>query len=397
MEWIYWVGVLVLLSLFFFLKGLIWDKPREEIQRLKKEVNELSRRHQQEITALRSEYEDHLSLAESDAARARKNYEKIQFTLNQLESNISAVPYMAGMIADIETYGLEKLALGISWSRSQVNRNKVKSIREIRKDAQLMVERNKEAQYQLGYLLALYPGLSDVIECEFKQLPSVQLSELSEHDSTRDYLSKEEYEQLSVTQRNQLALDRYVSSHNKTKWQIGRDYEQYVAYKFRELGFEVDEFGSYMGLEDLGRDLIAKRDDIVWIVQCKYWSSVKQIHEKHITQLYGTMTSYCIENGIAPEKVTGVLVTNIHLSDMAQKMANHLGILYWDEYSMGEYPRIKCNIGHDEYGETRIYHLPFDRQYDVTKIKHKGECYAMTVAEAEAKGFRRTYKWFGSK
>jgi hypothetical protein len=41
-------------------------------------------------------------------------------------------------------------------------------------------------------------------------------------------------------------------------------------------------------------------------------------------------------------------------------------------------------------------HLPFDQQYDSTKIKNKGEFYAVTVAEAEAAGFRRAFKWFGS-
>jgi len=36
------------------------------------------------------------------------------------------------------------------------------------------------------------------------------------------------------------------------------------------------------------------------------------------------------------------------------------------------------------------YHLPFDPQYDSIIIGNvDGECYVNTVAEAEAKGFRR--------
>ena len=261
-----------------------------------------------------------------------------------------------------------------------------------------MVEKNKDAQYQLAYLLELFPNLSDIIECEFKQLPMIEVNELTDYDSTRDYLSKEEYAVLSTTERNQLALDRYNSSHNKSKWQIGRDYEQFIGHQYRKKGYDVDDFGSYMGLEDLGRDIIAKKDDTTLIIQCKYWSSIKQIHEKHITQLYGTMISYCIENNIEQEKVKGVLITNIQLSDMAKQMAEYLGIKYMENYEMGQYPCIKCNLGHDELGkETKIYHLPFDKQYDITKISKKGEFYAMTVAEAEAAGFRRTFKWFGNR
>ena len=33
-------------------------------------------------------------------------------------------------------------------------------------------------------------------------------------------------------ERDQLALDRYVKSINKSKWQIGRDYELSVAYEW---------------------------------------------------------------------------------------------------------------------------------------------------------------------
>jgi hypothetical protein len=41
--------------------------------------------------------------------------------------------------------------------------------------------------------------------------------------------------------------------------------------------------------------------------------------------------------------------------------------------------------------------LPFDQQYDVTKVNGKDEFMAMTVAEAESAGFRRAYKWHGNE
>ena len=109
------------------------------------------------------------------------------------------------------------------------------------------------------------------------------------------------------------------------------------------------------------------------------------------------MISYCIENNIEKDKVKGILITNITLSPMARKMANFLGIDYAENIATGDYPCIKCNIGHDEYGDTtKIYHLPFDQQYDATKIDKPGEFFAVTVAEAEAAGFRRAMKWFGT-
>lgn len=418
MEIVYVIIGCIILFLFFYIKEIIWDKPRNEIQRLNRQLHIIEDQHQEELITVKeelnsthsdelqqlirqlhiSEYQhrEELITVKKELNSTRKDLNDSNEKMKVFESNLTAIPYMAGMISDIETYGLEELALGLSWGHSQKRLDKVKSIREIRRDARAMVEKNKEAQYQLAYLLELFPNLSDVIECEFKQLPIIEVNALSDYDATRDYLSKEEYDSLTVIERNQLALDRYNNSHNKSKWQIGRDYEEYVGYKYRKKGYQVDQFGAYMGMEDLGRDIIAKKDGKTLIIQCKYWSTVKEIHEKHITQLYGTLISYCIENNVEQSKVEGVLITNIRLSEMAKKMANYLDIKFVENYKLGEYPCIKCNIGHDEFGKTKIYHLPFDQQYDSTKIKDKGEFYAMTVAEAEDAGFRRAFKWFGN-
>lgn len=315
--------------------------------------------------------------------------------ISNFHSNTEIIPYMAQILADYETIGLEKLAFSLDWGHSQRREEKVKAIREIRKDAKAMVEKNMEAKYQLAYLLNLFPNLEDVIECEFQQLPPIDIEAVSDYDKARDFLSKEEYSKLSTTERNQLALDRYINSHNKTKWQIGRDYELYIGYLYSKKGYSVDYFGERMGLEDLGRDLICKKGNQTLIIQCKYWSKAKQIHEKHITQLYGTLVSYCIENNLKQDHVKALLVTNTCCSDMAKKMAEYLNIAVAENVSLKEYPRIKCNVGHDEFGNTqRIYHLPFDQQYDTTKINEKGEFFALTVKEAEDAGFRRANKWF---
>ena len=170
----------------------------------------------------------------------------------------------------------------------------------------------------------------------------------------------------------------------------------YIGYTYQLKGYEVDYFGSYMGLEDLGRDLIAKKEGETLIIQCKYWAKEKKIHEKHVMQLFGSLIAYKVET--RNNNVKGLLITNIELSSMAQRFAKILGIEYIENIDTGDFPRIKCNIGHDEAGNTtQIYHLPMDLQYDKTKILNKGEFMAHTVAEAEAKGFRRAYRWHGGE
>jgi hypothetical protein len=71
-----------------------------------------------------------------------------------------------------------------------------------------------------------------------------------------------------------------------------------------------------------------------------------------------------------------------------------LGVQIVQNIPLGRYPAIKCNVSLRD--STKIYHLPFDQQYDRTLIEFKDECYVETVAEAESLGFRRAFRWRGS-
>lgn len=106
-------------------------------------------------------------------------------------------------------------------------------------------------------------------------------------------------------------------------------------------------------------------------------------------QLYGTKVEYQISHPDFFSKVHAVFVTNIDLSDMAMKFANQLKVQVL-KVQMGTYPVIKCNINNGN----KIYHLPFDQQYDRTEIKYPGEFWATTVKEAALKGFRRAHRHF---
>lgn len=311
-----------------------------------------------------------------------------------IESNVTSIPWLAGMMGDFMTYEMELIAREQDWGWDQKRLKRVATIREIRTEAVQIASQGKEAIYQLEYLRALFPNIDDYLENDYKDI--FVPSDISDFDPVRNYLSKEEWDNLSDTEKNQLALDRYIESQ-KTKWQIGRDYELSVAYEYQSRGYKVDTYGSYMQLEDHGRDLIAEKDGKTLIIQCKYWSNSKQIHEKHIYQLYGSVVSFCIENRKNIDNVTGVFVTNITLSQFARKAAEYLDIMVVQNHEFVEFPRIKCNIGRNELGgTTRIYHLPMDDQYDKAKICKKGEFYAFTVEEAEKAGFRRAYKWHGN-
>lgn len=364
---------------------ILLEEKESEISILKSRVESLTSRLNKAITE-RMELEESIRQRDSFIIGIRDG------------TQTNMYPVVASVISDYETLYLRQYADALDWGNNIKRQQKMTSLVELRKWARGEIEKYKIASYQLQYLLALYPALQDVLDTDYCDL-RVERDKIPEYDYTRDYLSKEEWAQLSESERNQLALDRYIESHNKTKWQIGRDYEMYIGYTYEQNGWTVQYTGIEMGFEDLGRDLIAQKDGKIEIVQCKYWSESKTIHEKHVMQLYGTVIAYQIQNPrVPPDRINAVFITNIQLSDTARKFADVLDVHVREHVPKDDYPRIKCNIGKDEYGDkTYIYHLPMDLNYDSVKLDKPGECKVFTVKEAEDKGFRRAFKWHSTE
>ena len=254
----------------------------------------------------------------------------------------------------------------------------------------------EELSNKVHYMFSVFPDLNLYFEDETSILSLSELNSLEnlEEDTDRivKYISKAEYQQLTKIKKYQLALDRYIKSR-KDDLTIGLEYEMYVDYYLRNQGYTTIPHGIIYGLNDLGRDIIARKKsvgnpDTVYIIQCKLWAKSKEkvIHENVICQIFGSAKAYELDNP-CEKKVIPVICTNVNLSDTAQRFAKCLNVEVW-RIDMGEFPRIKCNINNNE----RIYHLPFDQQYWRTQIKLKGERYAWNVEEAEEYGFRRAKK-----
>jgi hypothetical protein len=238
-----------------------------------------------------------------------------------------------------------------------------------------------------------FPWLTELRDFEQEEsyiagVEDVQDGDGQPADPAQHWLSEGEYRALPEVERNQRALDRYLRSR-KTPWQLGRDYERYIGYLRERAGAGVTYQGIFAGLEDLGRDLLAERGGGIEVIQCKRWSQHKTIHEKHVFQLFGTVVAARIE--YPDHQVTGTFVTTTALSERAHEFARQLDIRVEENVALEDYPRIKCNVGR---GGERIYHLPFDQQYDTTIVTpERGEVWVATAAEAEALGFRRAWRW----
>lgn len=387
------IGVLAGVAFALFVVARAWQSFRYE--RTTREWSEKYYESQKHIRALlvRIEQSEALNRKKiSDLIAKDELYEALRFESNFLYSK------MPTLIADFETIQFEISANHLETKKNPA-RKEAARIRELREEARSLVEQTKLARYRYELLVSTFPELelyAEDAEALGKASTFDTLSDLTEGtDRTRLFMSKEEYESLPEPERNQLALDRYVESR-KSKWEIGRDYEMFIGHEYEKRGWSVEYFGIDKKLEDLGRDLIAKNGSVTHIIQCKYWSKSKQIHENHICQLYGTRVHYILSqrgSKIPAEKISPVLITNISLSRTAQEFADYLGVKVIAQKPMQSFPRIKCNIGADG---SKIYHLPMDQQYDNTKIDRPGELFAFTVKEAMDLGFRRAYRWSGA-
>lgn len=268
-------------------------------------------------------------------------------------------------------------------------------VRRINKEKREVTVKLKLLEYQLKSYQEKFPFLvefeEEILNEEINSLGDVENNDRFQDASSR-YLSKEEYKKLAPSERNQLALNRYLSG-GLGKAAIGRLYERYIGWQYEQEGFRVEYYGAIKGYDDLGRDLICRKDNEIHVIQAKCWSEHKQIHENHICQLFGTATHFMQEN--AGSDIKMLLITSTELSDVARLMANALGVEYRENYKLDKsYPMIKCNISR-KTGE-KIYHLPFDQMYDKVVIEpEEGEMYAATVFEAEFNGFRRAFRYKG--
>lgn len=261
-------------------------------------------------------------------------------------------------------------------------------------------------RYQLLYYESLFPWLKDFRDEQLDdQLLLVDLGvddADAGQDPAKNWLSPAEFSKLNDAEKYQLALDRYWAS-KKSPREVGRLYERYVGYLLEKDGYQVEYHGIVEGFADLGRDLIGKRKDQTAVVQCKCWKHERIIHEKHINQLFGTVAKYQMDlrksTGLPlrqiRKSVSAQFYTSCSLSDAATEFATDLGVKVVQQLPLERYPCIKCNVSQST--NELIYHLPFDQQYDRVVIEpHRGECYATTVKEAEALGFRRAKRWLGN-
>lgn len=256
----------------------------------------------------------------------------------------------------------------------------------------------KTARSIIEYYERSFPDLAEIRRNELEddsedEVVDIAYTEQERQDPATQLLARSEYLKLTPGERNQLALDRYWKRRHSSK-HVGKMYERYIGYIYECQGYAVSYYGIDKELDDLGRDLVCVKGKKAVVIQCKNWSKYKTVRENRVFQHFGTVFEYKQQH--PNMNVTAAFYTTTAISDVAKEFAKTLGMEIFDNYKFDKsYPCIKCNIGRDG---SKIYHLPFDQQYDKVNIEpEKGELFVRTIKEAEGAGFRRAYRWRGHR
>jgi len=358
-------------------------------------------------TELKSKYDaltNTIKIKESNLNRLAHDLDIKEKDISKIvtDSELGNTKYLSEMIADYYSVKDKSIVDELLSKPRPITINKGQEFEKIiYGDLRQLRIAKKEFDYFYNEAISVYPELEEFSPYELL-VEEKEIEEAYYNITEEEYkkLSKEEYEKLEPKEKNQRRLDMWWI-RRKSKWGIGRDYERYIGWLYEEEGFNVKYQGINEGKEDRGIDLICENRDQIELVQCKYWKESVEIRENAVNQLYGTSTKYkkdmtkgtLFESYCKPIKM--VIYTSSTLSETAKEFAKTLDVIVNEKKKLEKYPIIKCNISIT--GE-KIYHLPFDQQYDNTIIeKNKGEFYAMTIQKAEEAGFRRAWRWLGDK
>ena len=373
--------------LFFFAALLISASSRDKY----KEADKCRRESQRLHETLDEHKEENLKILESKNRDLLRQNDLLTKTYEKLSADhIQGRKWMISLICETKASSDERLAEYLE-NKDRPAYSAAEAVRKVKVEKQKIRNELLFLRSKLDTYEEYFPFLKELeneILNDREDFRSFTKTDLNEVDPVRKLLNYEEYSKLSVCQRNQLALDRYLSRTSKIE--VGKMYERFLGWEFEKAGYNVQYDGLLLGLVDRGRDFILSKDGskTIKVVQAKCWSQSKTIHEKHIFQLFGT--TYELQKKDPQHRYQAVFVTTTALSEYAEYVAKLLKIQVVHKELRKDWPMIKCNIGSSG---NKIYHLPFDQQYDKTRIDKPGEYWVKTVKEAEKLGFRRAYRW----
>ena len=194
---------------------------REEQEKLKNKINEV----------------DNYYLNKKNYADNYFNLKKNEFQKIINDEKIYK-PYLAKIYADYEELLDNEIEHELRY-KSRPALKAAEEISEIKKEKRMLNNKLKKLEYQNYIYEYAFPWLEEFKEIDEHEMEQIlNITSDDEYERAKNYLSPDEYKNLPEKEKYQLWLTRYKNKKNKTKWEIGRDFERFVGYKYEMLGFD---------------------------------------------------------------------------------------------------------------------------------------------------------------
>lgn len=128
---------------------------------------------------------------------------------------------------------------------------------------------------------------------------------------------------------------------NASSLDAGREFEDHIADRYRNAGWEVWHRARARGGADLGIDLVATRGERHVLVQCRRWSIGREV-ESEVVEILARDTDAYVRRRLAehqasfdfltPRTYGAVLIATCSLSEPARQRARELGIQFRENY-----------------------------------------------------------------
>lgn len=151
----------------------------------------------------------------------------------------------------------------------------------------------------------------------------------------------------SLNHEKNLLLNKIKKYENRSKYyeniKKGKDFEKKVEEYFKDQNYLVENRASKYGKKDNGIDLIAKKDGIYYLIQCKNYDTVNGIRQKTISKFNGDCWDIINNSNKLTNKNTKFLFI------ISNKESLHYGALKYFEENRNKCEYLVYKLQKDKY------------------------------------------------
>lgn len=240
-----------------------------------------------------------LARAEAETKEARAETQQTQRKLNEVQALFEhtllgvredsvLLPGLVRWADRIQEMYDEAVAVNLRTKKHPARKAAIE-VRTARSERRQAVREREIALNRIDFYERLAPWLSEYTELSVAELFAGMREEEEAkaaaergEDPVSRHVPLAEWNKLSPSERNQMALDRYCDPRRRqTPWSAGIQYERFVGYEFEQRGYKVKYQGAVSGKSDFGLDLMCENEGHVLAIQCKrFHLKMKHLFER---------------------------------------------------------------------------------------------------------------------